>query len=1153
MSHPGPTLLIVLHLHRSERADGLVAMLADLVAEPLDDAMEAEVVAVPTRGVERWLTQQLSAHLGTSPGRHDGVCANIDFPFPGTVINAALALGGGIDPRADPWAPERSVWPLLEVVDACLGESWLASLAAHLLNSAPNQETRRFPSVRHVADLYDRYSVHRPEMVRSWLNGDDGHPNPGWQPELWRRLRERIGRPSPAERLVDACARLVDEPTLLELPARVSLFGLTRLPASYLDVLDAIAAERNVHLFLLHPSPALWERVAATIDRPTRGMRRADDPTADETTNPLLASWGRDAREMQLVLRADNGQPATDHHRPIANDETDLLHRLQGDIRADRQPPGLPTPGTDDRRQLLDPTDRSVQVHACHGRARQVEVLRDTVLHLLDENPTLEPRDVIVMCPDIETFAPLIQATFGSFDPEDEDTYAQPDLRVRLADRSLRQTNPVLSVVAELLDLAIARITATQVLDLAGQEPVRRRFGFDDDDLTRLEDWVVGAGVRWGIDADHRAPFKLEQLEANTWRAGLDRMLLGVTMADSGQRRFGGAVPLDDVDSGDIERAGRIAELLDRLEAAVQILKDTLPIDEWAAGLADIADAFTATSQQDAWQRVQLQRLLDGLVDEATVDGAVSTVRLSPADIRALLTDRLRGRPTRANFRTGHLTICTLVPMRSVPHRVVCLLGLDDGVFPRHIERDGDDLIAADPYFGDNDARTEDRQLLLDALLAATDRIVITYTGRDERSNLARPPAVPLGELLDVIDRTARAPDDHPARTHLTVHHPLQPFDVRNFTPGALIPATSWSFDAVNLEGARASERERTARGKWLPDRLPVLDLALVELERLERFVRHPVRAFLRVRLDMSMADWSRDIDDALPIDLDALEQWGVADRLLAARLAGASLDDCLEAERARGLLPPGELATPILTRITPTLEQLVTFGRSDLEPVSLDVHVELEDGTSLIGTVAHLHGDVLHTVSYSRVAPAQRLIAWVRLLALSAAWPERQFGAVTIGRARLGARRGTVITTARIPALGGDAATREAIAREHLETQLDLFRRGMREPLPLYCRTSAAWAGATYQGRAGGKVAAAEWESGWTSTGERIEREDREPEHRLVLGDVEGFDEMVARAGTPRDDESGAGWEPSESRRFGRLARRLWDGLLDREELVDQ
>src|SRR5205807_3466281 len=212
--------------------------------------------------------------------------------------------------------------------------------------------------------------------------------------------------------------------------------------------------------------------------------------------NDLLTSWGRDAREMQLVLGA-SGEYA-DHHHPLQFAGDTLLQRIQADVRADRSPPGAPFPGHDDERPLLDPGDRSLQIHACHGRARQVEVLRDAILHLLAADPTLEPRDVIVMCPDIETFAPLIQATFGAGEvaPEDSapsDTLDEPsaiDLRVRLADRSLRQTNGVLAVVAELLDLVPERITASQVLDFADRDPVRRRFRIDDDDLTRLQSWI---------------------------------------------------------------------------------------------------------------------------------------------------------------------------------------------------------------------------------------------------------------------------------------------------------------------------------------------------------------------------------------------------------------------------------------------------------------------------------------------------------------------------------------------------------------------------------------------------------------------------------------------------------------------------------------
>ena len=1135
----------MLHLHRAERADGLVAMLAELLADPLEDPLAAELVAVPTRGVERWLTQQLSRHLGASPGRHDGVCANVECPFPGTIIGAALAVAGGVDPRTDPWSPARSVWPLLEVVAESLDEGWLEPLRTHLAHSGPDGEVRRFASVRHIADLYDRYSVHRPQMLRAWLDGQRDHPADQWQPELWRRLRRRIGTPSPAERLTDAVARLADQPDLLDLPPRLSLFGLTRLPASYLDVLDVVAAQRDVHLFLLHPSPVLWERVAAVATGPTRGRARADDPSTAVTENPLLASWGRDAREMQLVIGGGGGR-RIDHHRPIEGGVDDLLHRLQDDIRADRRPPGLPAPGRADDRVPLGPDDRSLQVHACHGRSRQVEVVRDAVLHLLAEDPTLEPRDVIVMCPDIETYAPLVQATFASDDPDEPAPRALPDLRVRLADRSLRQTNPVLGVVAELLELSTSRLTASEVLDLAGREPVRRRFGLDDDELARIEEWVVGAGVRWGLDAEHRAPFKLGQLDANTWHAGLDRALLGVTMAEVGPRLFEGIVPLDDMDSGDIDLVGRLAELVDRLGEAVAAFGTTQPVDAWARAISAVADAFTAPAEADTWQRVQLQRLLDDLVAESTTDGRVSPVELGPADVRSLIGDRLRGRPTRANFRTGNLTICTLVPMRSVPHRVVCLLGLDDGVFPRPVERDGDDLIAANPEVGDNDPRAEDRQLLLDALLSATDRVVITYTARDERSNLPRPPAVPLGELLDVIDRTVVAADGRRARDHLTIRHPLHPFDVRNFTPGALVPSGPWSFDQVNLEGARALTRPARPAGPWLDGPLPPLEVGPIELERLEGFVRHPVRAFLRYRLGISLGQRSRDVDDTLPIELDGLRRWAVAERMLAARLAGAPAADVAAVERARGHLPPGRLADPILAGITPAVDDLVAAARFEGEPGSRDVNVALGDGRSVVGTVAGLRGRQLHSVTYSTLGPRQRLVAWVRLLALTAAWPDTAWQAVTIGRGRRVRGRDAVVV-ATVGPLGDDADERRARALGHLGPLLELFGRGMAEPLPLYTATSAAWVGAT--GPPGGAELAVK---AWTSAYERP-REDAEPEHRLVLGDPVPFEEMVARAGDLRPDELADGRAAPGAGRFDHYARRLWDGLLAGERLEER
>ncbi len=1154
----------MLHLHRAERADGLAAALAKLLSEPLADPFALELVSVPTRGMERWLSQRLSGHLGAQPGRGDGVCAGVIFAAPRRLIGDALAAASGVEPGEDPWLPERAVWPLVAVIDEHLGAPWLQTLATYL-GGAPGGEVdrvrraRRLGAARHLSGLYHRYALHRPEMVVAWARGEDTDgsaqalPHDAlWQSELWRALRARIGQASPAERLGPACRRLGAEAELVDLPPRVSLFGLTRLPAGDLQVLRALARQRDVHLFLLHPSPALWRALgpdAGDAGDPCHALARRRDPTAGRAANPLLASWGRDTRELQIILAAGEDGHA-DHHHALELAPRTLLEQLQADILADRAPPGAPFPPAPDDRIVLDPEDRSLQVHACHGRARQVEVLRDAVLHLLARDTTLEPRDVIVMCPDIESFAPLIQATFGAGEPApDAEAPAPPpapatatdqiDLRVRLADRSLRQTNPILAAVAELLELADQRVSASQVLGFADREPVRRRFGLRDDDLARLQRWISDSGIRWGLDAAHRAPFKLEALPSGTWRAGLDRLLLGVAMTEEGSRLFAGVLPLDDLESGAIDLAGRLAELVDRLGAAIDALSRPQTVEAWAGALAEAADALTLAASREAWQRVELQRVLDDLRAEANATDPAP--RLALPEFRALVADRLAGRPTRANFRTGHLTVCTLYPMRSVPHRVICLLGLDDGAFPRKAPRDGDDLMLIDPRVGERDPRSEDRQLLLDALLAATEHLVVTYTGNDERTNLPRPPAVPVGELLDAVEATARTPRGA-AREQVLVRHPLQPFDRRNFSPGELVSGQAWSFDRVMLAGARALERPAVAGRPFLPEPLPPLSEPVIALEDLVRFVQHPVRAFLRQRLRIYLGEIDDEVDDALPVELDGLERWGVGQRLLDAALAGTDGRAACLAEIARGTLPPGQLGEPVVRRLYPIVaaieRQTATIVPATETATPLDIHVALPDGRLLSGTVSGVRGDTLLTSTFSRVAAKHRLSAWVQLVAATASAPERELCAVTIGRGT----RESDITVARIGALGADPVQRRRTAEAHLATLVDLFDRGMREPLPLYCSTSAAYAAAAAAGEDAIAAARTPWDSTFKFDGEAAELE-----HQLVLGGVRHLDEVLAIP--PTAGEAGEGWPEGETSRFGRLARRLWAGLLAREE----
>lgn len=1196
----------MLLVHRSERADRLVESLGDLLLGAPDEPMAKEIVAVAARGVERWLTQRLSHRLGATTGA-DGICANIAYPFPGSLVGAVTSVACGLDPETDPWSPDRSVWPLMELVDEHLSEAWLAPLVAHLKAGSPEGteatggEVRRFATIRHLADLYDRYAVHRPDMILRWAEGlEDDHgggapDGPGeeparhWQAALWRRLRRSIGVPSPAERLETTAAALAAQPELFDLPPRLSLFGLTRLPGSHLRIFDAIGQHRDVHLFLLHPSGRLWDAVAVASPPGTGPPpKRSDDPTAALAANPLLRSWGRDAREMQLVFGSQGvGQG---EHLPVPEPPAgnlSLLQRLQSDVRVDGQPPGPPAvEDASDPRPPLRLGDDSLQVHACHGRLRQVEVMRDSILHLLAADPSLEARDVIVMCPDIDAFAPLVHAVFGSGaqpgahgeggdHPVPEP--GPPQIRARLADRSVRQTNPMLAVAAQLLELAGGRMTASEVLDLARRGPVARRFRFDEDDLGQIESWVAESGIRWGLDREHRARWLLDQAADNTWQAGLDRLLLGVTMAEEEQRLFAGVLPLDDVSSGAVDLAGRFVELVERLGAGVGRLRGRHTIGDWVATLVETTERLASPDPHERWQLDQLHGILAGVVEAATApapSGAevgetgdipdCSETLLDLAEIRTLLDDSLRGRPTRANFRTGDLTICTLVPMRAVPHRVVGLLGLDDGAFPRHAAQDGDDLLLAEPRVGDRDARSEDRQLLLDALLAATEHLIVTYEGHDPRTNQERSPCVPVAELLDVVDRTVRTPDESPhgrARDLVVVEHPLQPFDPQNFIAGRLAGDAPWSFDPVDLAGAQALTRPPAPPQAFLARPLERLDADGISLDALVRFLEHPVRAFLRERLGWYAHRGSAQVKDELPVELDALELWGVGDRMLDALLGGATLHQARAAEQGRGSLPPGALAGRQLDDVERAVESLAASARTQLPaaqttPASVEVQVRLPNGRMLIGTVPDVY-DAATTAPaagpaagatasrivrcvYSKLGPKHRLAAWARFLALTAAHPDHEVSAVTSGRGAGTAKGVPRIEVATLPAFAGGPSERRQRALGELARLVDLYDRGMCEPLPLYAKTSEAYVDAVRGDRSVRSGCAKTWSADGFSFGEG-----GEPEHRLVLGATARVDDLLADPARP--DESGEGWGTDPSR-FGRLARRLWEPLLEHE-----
>jgi exodeoxyribonuclease V gamma subunit len=1050
----------MMRLYSSGRTDLLARRLADMLADSPLDPMENEWVGVSSQGMRRWLLLELARHLGASkPGTGDGAAANFELPFPGS-LRVQVLEAGRADDDPDPWEIERLVWMVLSVSEASADDPSLDAF-----NRLP-EGASRYGKARRVADLFDRYHVHRPHMIRQWAAGLDrnglGRPLPehhAWQSHLWRLVRTQIGEPSPPERLPELLNDLREGRLNIHLPRRVSLFGLTSLPcgSSLLELCEALAAERDVHLFLLEPTHFDVGAVAAFPSTEISGMRvRSEDDSGTLAAHPLLRSWGRPHREASLLLADARGTDESSLELvedPSASEPArTVLARLQQDIGANRELSGS---------FHVDGGDRSLQLHACHGSTRQVEVLRDAILHLL-ATPELDlvEEDVLVICPALPRFAPLVEAVFGPSADSSAATSSGPSgsplLRYRIADRSVSDANPVLNAMTVLMDLVGSRFDATSVLDFISLASVRHRFDFDDDDLATIGDWVERSDVRWGLTPEHRAGFGVPAtIVTNTWRAALDRLLLGSAISDDAVGLSIGEVAVVGVEGGQVEALGRLAELLWRLTELTEVFSRQHTIGEWIDVLSDRAMELFSAPVELAWQ---MQALSAALIDVAASAGegtAASEVLLNGIDVRRLFGDRLLNSPGRPDFFRGGITVTTLKPLRAIPYRVVCLLGADENAFVTG-NADGDDLAALGPVVGDPDARADDRQALLEAVLAARDSLVVVREGHDVRTNQEVRRAVVLEELRDAAVATVH-PDDraHFAR-QLEVNHPRQAFDDRCFIAGELMDHAPWSFDRGDLEGAEARRDRAGTSPPFITSPLISRPEDVVDLSDLQAFVKHPVTWFVTRRLDARLPRSAEARETGLPVAPGGLEKWKLGDGLLAARRSGLTSEAWARIERQRGTIPPGSIGEALIGELVAAVDRLVDAsqnlgitGRAGTD-LPVDVDVVLPDGTRIVGSV---HTQLTPPrpgparITYSKRKLDHRLAAWLDLIALVASDPITNWRSVVVSRT--GLQKHPVAVVELNPHHRGNEG--QAAAMAALEFVVDCFRKGSDEPIPLF------------------------------------------------------------------------------------------------------
>ena len=1029
----------MIHLYRSNRLEKLCSALSEVIRQPAGSPIVPETIVVQSRGMEDWLAMELS--------RRAGISANVNYPFPHTLIEQAYGAIEGVDSE-DRWLGQgQLLWRLLETINREIAKPEFKTVREYL--ETDEHGTRSYQLAKNIAGLFDNYSHFRPRMVLDW----DNNPGSGWQASLWHSIISASGSTHPAiiaDRIESALKS--GKLNLEELPQRVSLFGIPSLSPLYLDIFGMLSNHIDVHLFLLSPCREYWADIVGLVRR--KKIARKQEETAEgfstddlhiDIGNRLLSSLGRIGREFQFLLE-DEESVQYEESGPDLFIEPELetvLSALNSDIlnlrnrgqKAEDEPP-LPVNSEDD----------SVRIHSCHSPMREVEVLRDQLLDLFEKDESLEPRDVLVMLPSLATYAPYIDAVFGSRDKNrDVLPYAISD--VRAADET-----PVVEAFLGVLELASSRATVEDVMGVLQSESIRSRFELSSKNIETLEKWVIESGIRWGIDAEHRKELGQPAFENNSWRFGLDRMLLGIALPTGGQDLWQGRLPCEMIEGSPALLLGKLAGYCEALFGIYRELRQDHTSSEWRAVLLNITSELCSLEGDYAQQHQVVRRAIDKICGQAEAAGFEETIGLDV--IRSLFNDELGRHKTSPGRMGSGITFCAMVPMRSIPFRVVCLMGMNDRDYPKPGRTLDFDLTRSHPRAGDRSLREEDRYCFLEAILSAREKLVITYCGQSIRDNKKLPPSVVVSELLDALsegfDRSGNdaALDEKERRGQWIIHHPLQPFSPRYFDPGH---AELFSYSDGYFEGARALHQEPVEQEPFFAAPLEKRsdEDKVLSLDALLRFFQSPCKAFLQNRLNILLLRQGSEVDHREPIDLNFLERSQVGNTMLSQLMEDRSLDEISAFFSASGLVPPGAPGACLVSELAGELEPVVAeLKKIRTEKELAALRIDLPIGRfRLQGTLANIYPQALLRYGYQRFREDRLLRLWVEHLVLCAS-----AAAGYPGSSKLACRkpRGPGMEIHRFNEVGE--------AKPLLAELLELYEIGQNEPLLFFPRTSGAY-----------------------------------------------------------------------------------------------
>jgi exodeoxyribonuclease V gamma subunit len=921
-------------IYRASRLESLLVPLLTLLDQiPPDNVLAPQTIIAAHPGMKQWLSGALARKRGLG-----AIAANLDIVLPSDWLDQlAQRVLGESAVALTPYRRDRLRWRIHE----CLDGLQAPQVQAYLHGS--DVARRRFQLADRLARIYTQYLVYRPDWLDAWARGREPLPKPessGFIAPLWRQLREQIGQPHRGERF----QALVDALHAGALPNTEPLhvFGISHLAPSELAVLRAVARKRLVVLYVPDPCREYWSGLRRE-NRKLRELIKADAfSTATEAQfldqdHPLLAAWGRMGQHFMLALEDSQDDIVLDLRD--WNDELDTpqldsrLHCVQESIR--QLDPTLMAPQGDVARQLQD---RSLRVHACHTRLRELEVLRDALLRELKEDKHLKPADIVVMAPDIRAYVPLIPAVFG-----EAGKHAGP-LPYHLADVAVARGHSLFEAFRQLLDLPQSRLTAPEVVDLLAVPEIARRLNIGEDDLATLTRWLANTRVAWGLDGNFRESFGVPGINEHTFAWGMDRLLAGYVLGQAGDAENVGVLlpdhselaPVEGIAGPQAELLGALDRLLVQLAAWREAAKTPKPASQWALFLEQRCDAMFMVDSRDRDAREagsQLLRFIRGMALE-TADSGVDP-ELDYSVVREVLLERLSVVPERQRFLMGGVTFCGMIVQRAIPFGVVAVLGLNDGEFPRAPSDSGLDLMARHRRLGDRDVCSDDRYLFLETLMSARTALHLSYIGEGVRDGKPRNPAAPLAELLAALDEHAglHTPGHEKTDRPWRVKHPLQPFDARYFDGS---DPRLFSFSKA-FQTMVKSDRDAPAR--FLETTAASFEPSAqtgetrIPLREVLAFYKDPARQVLSNRLNIRLDALDEDqLSDSEPLQARFEHLDNVAKRLFMH--AAENNLDALPAQipawlRLTGLLPPGRVGKAAWDSEADGVDQLLAQART--------------------------------------------------------------------------------------------------------------------------------------------------------------------------------------------------------------------------------